>query len=667
MRPFLEATSDRLNRARFRKWKASAFRVLFSDRFGFTVFVATLVFAGAFWRMGFAINDNETLANGVQALSRGQLAFVDPHFGGENGVAPGTKYHDGARYAREYGLVVPATIVAVVLQGLGQLFSISVLITGAWCLLLLFVVRELTRDVRYRGELRLAGALGVLLLFAANVLLATPIATNDIPLLALQVWTMLCCGFVGTVAYRLFETELPPRAAAAVGFGVVVATPVGFWATTPKRHVAVALAVLVVAYAFARRPSVTGTRGRLLRAFPYACVALLVWVHPGDGAILFVAVVIVDLVFGASYDRTQAALASGVFLLALLPFLITNFFVSGNPVRPPQFFPQYTGQPLSGTETGTPPEQVGGASGPQGGGSSRPDSSPDGFSFDLLYRSVTGIALDGIGVAAGFLRRAQSYAEGTLTVFVESPQHVFQTFVRSGYIERAAARGANFSYNLAYLESMPLFGAALVGGVHAVRRSNPIQHLQTDRQVVFRDATGSNRVLAFAVVYFSLMVLFYQNRLPLHATLTVRYLVPTMPLALYVALRLPALRDVLLSRFRTVGVVYGLTVLVGGELLAGVFVLLSLSVGEAIQLHALLALAMAGVLVAWCLVATLDAPWGPTERRGQVGAVLLGATAGTTTVFLLLTGWIHFPYGEYAIPIFDAVSQLLRSSNSVLP
>jgi len=662
MRTFLDSRSSVLRRARLRRYGESLNRVLFGDRLGFTVFLGTLLFVGSFWRMDFAINDNETLANGVQALSNGHLAFVDPQFGGENGVAPGTKYDDGARYAREYGLVVPASIIALVLQGLSQVFSLRVLIVGAWCFLLLLLVRDVTRDARYRDELVVAGMAGVVILFAGNVALATPIETGDIPLLALQVWTMLCCGFVATVAYRLFALELPQRVAAAVGVGVVVATPVGFWASVPKRHVAVTLAVLVAAYAFARRPSVAGTRGRLLRALPYACAGLLAWVHPGDGGIFFVAIATVDLVFGASYDRTQAALASAVFVIALLPFLVTNFLVSGNPLRPPQFLPQYTGQPLSGTEAGTGTgDAVGTPSGTDGGASSGSDSTSGGFSPGLFFRSIVAIAFEGIGTAAGFLRRARNYAAGTLNVFVNSPQHVVQTFVRSGYVERAAARGANFSYNLAYLESMPLFGAAVVGGVHAVRSSSPVQSLRTDGTVLFRDATGPNRVLAFAVVYFSLMVLFYQQRLPLHATLTVRYLVPTMPLALYVALRLPALRDVLVTRFRTVGVAYALTVLVGGELLAGLFVLLSLSVGEAVQLHALIALAMAGSLAAWCLVATLDVPWQATENRGRTGAVLLGATAGTTTVFLLLTGWIHFPYGEYAIPIFDALSELLRS------
>lgn len=662
MKAFPDSTSNPLTRARLRRCTKALDRVLFGDRLGFTVFLVTVLFVGSVWRMDFAINDNETLANGVQALSNGHLALVDPQFGGENGVAPGTKYHDGARYAREYGLVVPATIIALVFQGLSQVFSLGVLIVGAWCLVLLLVVRALTRDARYRDEIRLAGTLGVLVLFAANVALATPVETGEIPLLALQVWTMLCCGLVAAVTYRLFELELPQPVAASVGVGVVVGTPVGFWASTPKRHVVVTLAVLVAAYAFARRPSVAGLRGRLLRTVPYGGAALLAWVHPGDGAILFAAVAVVDVLFGDSYDRTQAALASGVFLLALLPFIVTNYLVTGNPVRPPQFLPQYTGQPLAGTEANAAAGAVGGTSpGTEDGGSSAPGSSSGGFSPGLFFRSLVAIGLSAIDTAAGFVGRARNYAEGTLSVFINTPHLVFQTFVRSGYIERAAARGANFSYNLSYLESMPLSGTAAVGAVHALRDSTPVQSLRRNRNVLFRDATGPNRALAFAVVYFSLMVLFYQQRLPLHATLTVRYLVPTMPLALYLALRLPALRDVLVSRYRTVGLAWAMTVLVGGELLAGVSALSSLSVGESVQLHALLALAMGAAITIWCIVATLDVPWPPTETRGRTGAVILGATAGTTTVFLLLTGWMHFPYGEYAIPIFDALSDLLRS------
>lgn len=634
---------------------AAAFRrALFGDGLGVLVFVVTVLFVATFWRMDIAINDNETLANGVRALTNGHLRILDPHFGGENGIAPGTKYHDGARYAREYGLVVPATIISVLLHSLAHVLSLSVLLVGGWCLLGILAIDELTHGRRYEQELRLGGRLGMGLLFVGNVLLAAPIAPVTIPVISLQLWTLLCTGFVATVAYRLFELELPPRVAAAVGVGVVVATPVGFWASIPKRHVVVALAVLVAAYAFARQPSARGPRGRLLRTVPYATAGLLAWVHPGDGAIFFVAVLVVDVVFGATYDRTQVALASGVFVLALLPFFVTNLLISGNPVRPPQFLPQYDGQPLGRAV----PDEVGGET---GGGGSGPGLLPETLAPGVLVRTVVGAAVAALGTAGGFLRRAGVYAEGTLYVFFDSPERVFQTFVRSGYVERAAARGASFSYNLAYLESMPLLGPAVLGTIHAVRHSNLLRNPRNVGSVLFRDADASTRVLALAGVYFSLMVLFYQERLPLHSTLTVRFLVPTMPLAVYAALRLPALRTVLIERFRTVGVTYAVTVLVGGELFAGVLVLLSPTVGEAVQLHALIALVMAGTLSAWCILVSLDGRWLPARNAGRVGAVLLGTTAGTTTVFLLLSGWMHFPYGDYALPIFDALSELLRS------
>ncbi|WP_227134341.1 hypothetical protein [Halorubellus salinus] len=641
-------------RRRVRHSATALRRVLFGDGLGVLVFAVTVLFVASFWRMDLAINDNQTLANGVRALTNGHLRILDPHFGGNNGIAPGTKYHDGARYAREYGLVVPAAIISVLLHSLAHVLSLSVLLVGAWCLLGVVAIDELTDGRRYEDELRLGARLGMGVLFVGNVLLAAPIDPVTIPVVSLQLWTLLCTGFVATLAYRLFELELPRRVAAAVGVGVVVATPVGFWATVPKRHVVVALAVLVAAYAFARQPSVRGARGRLLRTVPYATAGLLAWVHPGDGAIFFVAVCVVDVVFGTAYDRAQVTLASGVFVLSLLPFFVTNLLVSGNPVRPPQFLPQYDGQPLGRAV----PDETTGETGGGGSGTGTPSET---FVPGVLARIVVEAAVAALTTAGGFLRRAVRYAEGTFYVFVDSPQRVFQTFVRSGYVERAAVRGASFSYNLAYLESMPLLGPAVLGTIHAVRHAEPLRRVANGGSLVFRDADASTRVLALAGVYFSLMVLFYQERLPLHSTLTVRFLVPTMPLAVYAALRLPALRNVLLERFRTVGMAYAVTVLVGGELFAGVLVLLSPTVGEAVQLHALVALAMAGTLSAWCIVVSLDGRWLSTRNAGRVGAVLLGTTAGTTTVFLLLAGWMHFPYGEYAIPIFDALSELLRS------
>jgi len=156
MSEFLEPSLFERTRLRVREYADTAYRVSFGDRLGFTVFVIAVLFVATFWRMDIAINDNETLANGVQALANGHLAFVDPHFGGENGIAPGTKYYDGARYAREYGLVVPATVIALVLQGLSQVLSLAVLLVGGWCLLAVFLVRELTSDARYGDKLRLS-------------------------------------------------------------------------------------------------------------------------------------------------------------------------------------------------------------------------------------------------------------------------------------------------------------------------------------------------------------------------------------------------------------------------------------------------------------------------------------------------------------------------------
>jgi len=662
-------TTAELGRALERVQHAT-YRMLFGDRLGLLVFLVILAFVGTYWRMGIVINDNETLANGVHAVMNGHLTITDPIYGGPKGAAPGTKYHEGTRYAREYGLVVPSAILALVLDSLRTIFALRVLLVGGWCLVVFGAILEISRFLDRSRTARLVGGIVVLLVLAGNIALAPPITDDQIPLLGLQLWTILVSGLIATVAYRLFALEFSRGAAAAVGASVVLATPVGFWASIPKRHVVVTFAVLVVAYAFARRPSMSGFRGRLLRALPYATAAGLLWVHPGDGGILVAAVVFVDVAFGSIYDRSQVALTGGIVALSILPFFLTNYVISGNPIRAPQYLPAYTGQPISvpeqapanGIDVGVGAEWTGTGVGGSAGTTSKRPSSPSLLSMLRgVIQAVSVLVLVSVDGFEHWFDRAIRVARMSLDVFVMRPESVFQTFVRSGFLERPARRGADDTINLSYLESFPVFGAALVGGVHAVVAERSMTRALQDRRIAFRDADGDTRSLAFAVTYVGLMVLFYQSRLPLHTTVTVRFLVPTMPLALLIALRLPGLRDVLEMNLRTVLLAYLSTVLVGGELLAGFFVASSLSLGEAMQLHALLALAVSIPLAIWALSSAFGFEPITRERWYQAGAILLGTAAGVTTVFVLLTGWLHFPYGEYAIPLFDALSELLRT------
>lgn len=82
-----------------------------------------------------------------------------------------------------------------------------------------------------------------------------------------------------------------------------------------------------------------------------------------------------------------------------------------------------------------------------------------------------------------------------------------------------------------------------------------------------REFSALGTVVAFAIVYAALLTLVYLPRLPLHATITVRYLLPLFPIALYGLLRLGSVRRVLEEQPVACGFAYLGGVLVGGQLL----------------------------------------------------------------------------------------------------
>lgn len=61
--------------------RETTYAVLFGDRLGLIVFLATVVLFGLLWRTAFLITDSYTLANGLYSLSNGQLAMTEAAYG----------------------------------------------------------------------------------------------------------------------------------------------------------------------------------------------------------------------------------------------------------------------------------------------------------------------------------------------------------------------------------------------------------------------------------------------------------------------------------------------------------------------------------------------------------------------------------------------------------
>jgi hypothetical protein len=598
--------------------------VAFGGRPGVVVFLLALCFHAATWRAGVFITDTYTLANGLVAVSEGQFAVTRIVYGPPSGVTPGMHYVDGELYARNYGQLVLALPFLWLLDGLGAVADLRVALSAGWSLCLLAVALQVGQLLGRRRVAVVAGSVAALGLFARNLALASGLAVPGHHLLALQLQTMVAAGLTAVVVYRLVERVATQRLGLAAGVAVALASPVGFWATYPKRHALVALFVVCIADALHRHRKTGDVR---YRGAAYGAVGLAAWVHAGEALVLLVAVGLVDVATTRRNDPRALAVVAGVLALSLVPMLLTNLLVSGTPLTPPRLLSPYDGnRPLDSL---------------------------------VLLPALLGVAgaVPVLTADLGPVGRLLDLIVEGLAVSVTDPERLYRVFVRSGYIPAVAAEDGGQAISLSLLESMPLAGALLGVPALLVRRVRGRgMGVGTGRRMRAHLASPDGTVDAFAVAVLVLLSLLYLPRLPIHATVTVRYLVPGVPLLAYLVARLPAVRAAveMAPRILTSTCVVG--TVVGSQLLLLVVLASGLSLGEAAQLHALVSLGAAGLLGLWLSGAAVgyEAP--------RAGAVCLGLAAAATTAFVLLSGVVHFSYvGEHVLPLAERLSDLLSA------
>ncbi|WP_101294252.1 hypothetical protein [Halegenticoccus soli] len=669
--------------ARLRRAGRALYGVAFGDRCGAALFLGALAFFGLYWRVGVFITDTYTVANAAAAVSEGSLSVDRIAYGPASGETPGMVVAGGERYGRNYGQVFLALPAAHLLRGLALVADLRLAVVGLWCLSLLGCFVLLGRITGRRRAFALAGSGVVLALFGANLAVATELEARWIPLAALQLSSMTAAAMTAVLLYRLVRRIRGRRTGMAAGAAVAFASPVGFWAPLPKRHASVAALVVAVAYCLYRTreaETAAGPDGRArrrdrrrralgFRALAYGLVGFCAWIQPAEALALLVALVPADLLTARSTGRRELAAVGGAFGLSLLPFLLTNYAMSGNPLLPPRLLPRYAGEALSPTSAVEGPGRGTGALG-DGSVDAASDPLSASASADAGGRRSAAVAL------ARFLGRVGATAIDNAGLFwrfmargvdaLLDGDRLYRTFVRSGYVDSVAPEDGNEAISLSLLESMPLLGAALALPGHlALRlREDPGRSgrsgrsgrpgARARREV---DPTPARAVDLFSLAFAGVLTLLYLPRLPLHATVTVRYLVPAVPALAYLLTRLEPVRSAARA-WRTMAWAYAATVLVGGQLLLLATLLRRPALGEAMQGHALLALAAALCLGVWGLSTASTA-----RRSDRLGAVLLGAVGGVATAFLLLSGVVHFSAaGEFALPAVRVVSEALSAA-----
>jgi preprotein translocase subunit SecE len=601
--------SDRLSGALSRA-KIRLGRALFRDRLGLVVFLGTVCVVCLFWRTDMFINDNETLVATLDALADGRL-WIERVGDGPVFDSPGAEIRDGRVYGRNYGQLV------VSLPALGLVWAIDLVadlrtgLVALWHLLVLGLFVQVGVLVDRRRLFALGGSALALGLFALNVAVLTPLADPSLAHLALQLTTVVAAGFVAVALYRLVTFEYDRRLGALVGLAGVLVAPVGFWATIPKRHVFSVLVCVGVLSLFAWSQAASTTQKTQLayRGGAYALVGFLTWIHAAEGLFVFLALAAVDLPTGQQTDRRTLAVLASVFAISLVPAAVTNYLVTGSLIHPPRTL---------------------------AGGGLHDFPAPTALGDSV---SAGGLAFPVIGVSGWLISTVGDLIGDSLAVLSE-PDRLYEVVVRSSPGNLREGRLEFAGTNLSILESFPVFGVAAAtaaSGVLGVRDRRPSWP---------RPPT----VLAGAMIVA--FVLLYLSRLPLHAQITQRYLLPVYPLGLYLLARSDAVRG--LVRRRTVLWSYLGGVLIGGQLFVVYLVAQRFVVAEAAQFHARIALFA-------CLICAVTGTLATVSGRGcRLAAAVLGLTGAVGTLFLVAGGLYYFAgLGDLLIAIVETVSDSL--------
>lgn len=602
-------------------------RLVFGDRTGLLLFLAVLVFFGLYWRVDVFITDSTTLVNGLGALGDGTFFIQQPVLGSSLD-SPGMHQVSGGPVARNYGEILPALPILWALRALGAVANLHVVVVAGWHLLLLGVLVLVGEAVGRARLFRFGGSAIVFVLFVSNLVLAERLPDFAPYVLSLQLLTLVAAGLTVVVMYRLLSSLYDRRLGVGGGVALAVATPVGFWATLPKRHIFTGLAVTVMLYSMHRSRTVDPAdrwtvlhRSTAFRAMAYATVGLYAWIHAGEALFMLGALAIVDLPTGPRTTiRTLTAIGIA-FALSLLPMILTNLAIAGDPLAPPRLLPDYVPSTTGGDGTLPGGEDVFGGSG-----------------------ATTGMV--------GVLVRVRDITLGGLATLSADYERIYHTYVRSRSVAEMTLGGGGgqlryAAANLSVLESMPLATGLFAAVGIAIKRV---------RRRVRALADGLTATDGLALVMSAAFAVLYADSLPLVAQYTQRYLFPVFPLALYGLARLPVTHRSLADHWRLGGWVFAVTVLIGGQLLFVFVVVQNLSVGEAFQLHALLNLSVGVVLV----LALSGAVLHPQDRRPAAAA--LGLAAGVGAVFVLLSGVVYFPIGPYVLPMVEALSELIAAA-----
>ena len=629
---------------------------LFGDYLGATLFLVALAWFGLYWEIAFLSNDEMTFANTLINLVDGHLYIDWTMYGPDSGATPGTYKSGGRVYGRNYAMVVVAAVWFLLLKTISLVADVRIVLVGLWSLSLVGIGAGVGTWLDRRREGVLLGTGLATMLFMLNLLVASPIERQWLPLIALQLTTAIAAALIAVILYRLASRLYSRRVGVFCGLTAAVGTPIGFWATAPKRHSVTALFVVGTMYTLyrSREASDTGPAMRY-RALTYVWVGMATWLHAAEGLILLLAILAVDLPTARSNSPRHLLLVGASLFVSLIPFFVTNYLISGNLLEPPRLLTSFRGNEdlINGADQATPDGgsgSTGNSGGSEGGGTAgnaASSGSGGGGGGSGSSSGVEGSDIWNIQFAKPFIKLQEQF-EKSFAAFTDL-ELLWQVFVRWGY-DPTLPSSHDPSVNLSIAESMPILGTVLTVPVLVVRKL--LSGIDV-RGIKSPTAWSPVRVIdVFTCVYAILLLGVFLERLPVHFMRTVRYFHPLYAIGVYWLVRLPVVRRTVTTRWQSLSAASVGTVLLGVPLYLVNIDSGNLVLGESIQLYALVALAWSGVVAVWAVAGTA------LDRFERSGSLVLGVSIGLMATFLLVSGLaLHPTTGEFLLPISRVVSE----------
>lgn len=562
------------------------------------LFFGALVYVGLAWQARSPVPAADAVVETTVALADGHLGPVEP--AGERGPALGGADAGHRGVGGQAVLSLPFLVLfrtVDVVAGPGQfvalLWSVSVAGFGT-------AVGRLAG--RPRTGTRYGAGVGLTLL-VVNLAAHEPLPANRLPVVALGAATAVAAALTAPTLYVLVSRLHGRTVGAVAGAGVVLATPMGLWATVPVRHGFVALlAVLAALTLHESQRSQSATAGRLLVA-AFALAGLTAWIDPVDGAAVLTGLVLAEAV-GERRARPTIAGVTAALGLPVVLRAVTTLALAGSPA--------------AGADNQS-------AAGPR-----------------WLFETVGGLVAFGRRVGAGV---------GAAT----DPGLVFDVFLRSSFSRTPVdyvtlgpipLQVGGVPLDLSVLEAMPATGFLLAGIVVAY-------DLLRGGTTFERGCGATTAVDVFVVAAATGLVVASLPAVAGGSSVMAREFYPALVLATYLLVRLVVVREAVRHEWRLVGWTYCATLVGGGAAFLAVAVWATGIPLEVARLHAMASFTVGVVGAYWGVAGSL------VDGDGRATAVLLGVSGAATTSFVLLAGAGYLEPAPYVLAVSRFLAMLL--------